>query len=69
MEVLVRPLADRPKPFDGRSAERCQGVFDLRGNDGVGLPFNEPISLQAAEDLGQHLLGHPADLPLELAGD
>jgi len=39
------------------------------GNDGVGLPFNELISLQAAEGLGQHLLGHPADLSLELAGD
>jgi hypothetical protein len=69
MEVLLSPLADIPKRFDERSAERCQGVFDLRGNDRVGLPFNEPIALQSAEGLGQHLLGHPADLSLDLAGD
>jgi len=62
-------LADSPKRFDERSAERCQRVLDLRGNDGVDLPFNGAIALQSAEGLGQHLLGHAADLSLDFAGD
>src|SRR5581483_2106648 len=53
--------------FDEGLAEGGKGVFDPRGDDGVNLPGDQAVPLQAPQGLGQHLLRDPFDLPLQLA--
>lgn len=65
--MVLRPVANRLERFDQSAPQGCEGVLDVRRYDGMDLACDEAVKLQASEGLGQHLLGHAADPPLQFS--
>src|SRR5438309_3534226 len=67
LEVSLRPSVQRRQRLHERLTEWSQRIVHTRGNDRIdGSPY-QPIALKRAQRLRQHLLGHSADRPTELA--
>jgi hypothetical protein len=63
-QMFLRPAAERMQRIDQCASEPRERVFHLGRDDRMNLAYDQAVALQAAECLGEHLLGNPTDLPL-----
>src|SRR5437870_7281063 len=64
-QMLFRPFANRLQWLNQSPTERREGILDFGWNNRVDRPPDQPIPLEAAQGLGQHLLRNAANLTLQ----
>src|SRR5262245_26944728 len=66
-QMRLGPLIEGAQRLGQRSPERRQSILDPGWNDRVDRSSDQPIPLQLAQRLRQHLLGHATDPPMQFA--
>src|SRR3954452_13542982 len=66
-DAVVEELEQSEEVLGELDAERGEAVADLRRGGGGHRARDEPVGLQRAQGLGQHLLAHPSDAPPQRA--
>lgn len=65
-QVFFRPTAKALQRLDQRAPELGERVLYSRWHDRINLPLHEPVTLEAAQGLREHLLRDFADIALQL---
>src|SRR5918996_444359 len=65
--MLVCPVSEGHEELGRRPAEGRQRVFDANRDLGVDAAFDEPVPLQAAQRVGEHLLRRASEVVVEPA--
>ena len=63
--MFFRPTTQSLQRLDQRASQLGKGIFYFGRHDRMHCALHQAVALEAAQGLGEHFLGNPADLALK----